>query len=139
MGGVAATIGTCAERLDARSAQHVSAVPGARDFHYPLGTDRLDLVAAGLSACRRFIVVAGKIFTDWNMLAANAWTTGYEVVLSFLAASVVGVLGAAALHFYPRSAKDPAAGAGFRADHAADRDRARFSFCGSASDCFQRS
>jgi NitT/TauT family transport system permease protein len=52
-----------------------------------------------------FLTVAIRIASDWNSLAANAWITGYEVVLSFLAASVAGVLGAAALHFYPRSGK----------------------------------
>jgi NitT/TauT family transport system permease protein len=52
-----------------------------------------------------FLTVAIRIVSDWNSLAAHAWITGYEVVLSFLAASVAGVLGAAALHFYPRSGK----------------------------------
>jgi NitT/TauT family transport system permease protein len=52
-----------------------------------------------------FYTVATRIFTDWNALASSAWTTGYEVLLSFLAAILVGTLGAAILHFYPRSAK----------------------------------
>jgi len=52
-----------------------------------------------------FITVAIRIFNDWNSLATNAWITGYEIVLSFLAASAAGILGAAALHFYPRSGK----------------------------------
>ena len=52
-----------------------------------------------------FVIVVVRIFNDWNSLAANAWITGYEIVLGFLAASVAGVLGAAALHFYPRSGK----------------------------------
>ena len=52
-----------------------------------------------------FYTVAARIFIDWNMLAAGTWTTSYEVVLSFLAAAAAGVLGAATLHFYPRSAK----------------------------------
>lgn len=52
-----------------------------------------------------FYTVVGKIFSDWNTLAAGAWTTGYEVLLSFLAATAVGAFGAAVLHFYPRSAK----------------------------------
>src|SRR6266513_611207 len=52
-----------------------------------------------------FVTVAIRIFNDWNSLATNAWITGYEIVLSFLAAIAAGVLGAAALHFYPRSGK----------------------------------
>ena len=52
-----------------------------------------------------FVTVAIRIFNDWNSLATNAWITGYEIVLSFLAASAAGVFGAAALHFYPRSGK----------------------------------
>jgi len=52
-----------------------------------------------------FVTVAVRIMNDWSLLAANAWITGYEVVLSFLAASLAGILGAAALHFYPRSGK----------------------------------
>jgi NitT/TauT family transport system permease protein len=52
-----------------------------------------------------FYVVVARILTDWSALAVGAWTTGYEIVLSFLAASVAGVLGAAVLHFYPRSVK----------------------------------
>jgi len=52
-----------------------------------------------------FFTVAARIANDWNSLASHAWITGYEVVLSFLAASAAGVLGAAALHFYPRSGK----------------------------------
>jgi NitT/TauT family transport system permease protein len=52
-----------------------------------------------------FVTVAVRIVNDWSLLAANAWITGYEVVLSFLAASFAGILGAAALHFYPRSGK----------------------------------
>jgi NitT/TauT family transport system permease protein len=52
-----------------------------------------------------FLTVAARIVNDWNSLANHAWITGYEVVLSFIAASAAGILGAAALHFYPRSAK----------------------------------
>ena len=52
-----------------------------------------------------FTVVAAKIVSDWSLLAANAWTTTYEILLSFVAAIVLGTTGAAALHFFPRSAK----------------------------------
>jgi NitT/TauT family transport system permease protein len=52
-----------------------------------------------------FFTVAARIATDWDSLASHAWITGYEVVCSFLVASAAGVLGAAVLHFYPRSGK----------------------------------
>ena len=52
-----------------------------------------------------FFTVAKRIFTDRSALAADAGVTGYEIVISFLAASAAGVLGAASLHFWPRSGK----------------------------------
>jgi len=52
-----------------------------------------------------FGTVAIRIVNDWSSLASHAWITGYEIALSFLAACTAGVLGAAALHFYPRSGK----------------------------------
>jgi NitT/TauT family transport system permease protein len=52
-----------------------------------------------------FFSVVSRIVSDWNSLAINAWITGYEILLGFLAATIAGVLGAAALHFYPRSGK----------------------------------
>jgi len=52
-----------------------------------------------------FFAVAERIFTDRNALAAAAGVTGYEIVISFLAAGAAGILGAASLHFWPRSGK----------------------------------
>jgi NitT/TauT family transport system permease protein len=52
-----------------------------------------------------FVTVAARIIDDWNSLARHAAITGYEVVLSFLAAGAAGIVGAALLHFYPRSGK----------------------------------
>jgi NitT/TauT family transport system permease protein len=52
-----------------------------------------------------FFSVARRIVDEWSTLAGHAWITGYEILLSFFAAGCIGVLGAATLHFYPRSGK----------------------------------
>src|SRR5262245_24583751 len=52
-----------------------------------------------------FFTVAKRIISDRASLSSDAWITGYEIVISFFAAGVAGILGAATLHFWPRSGK----------------------------------
>ena len=52
-----------------------------------------------------FATVATRIFKEHNTLAVDAAITGYEIVLSFLAAIAVGVIAASLLHFFPRAGK----------------------------------
>src|SRR5947207_1247788 len=48
--------------------------------------------------------VGSTMAVDWRPLAADAYVTGYEIMLSFAASLGLGVAGAIALHFWPRLA-----------------------------------